>query len=438
MKRARVARQARPAISNLSHSHAEDSWIRKLGPGLITGAADDDPSGIATYSQAGARFGFGLLWTILLTYPLMVSIQLISAMIGRVSGHGLASNIRRLYPRWLLYSIVGLLIVANTINIAADLAAMGDAVRLVVGGNAHAYLIGIGLLSAALQVFIPYSRYVGILKWLTMALFAYVATVFAVRVPWTEVLHRTVVPALSLEPDYVTTVVAIFGTTISPYLFFWQASQEVEEEIADPDALPLKKAPRAQIKTVLQRINIDTYVGMAVSNLVAFFIVVTAAVTLYAHGITDVRSSAQAASALKPIAGQFAFVLFTLGIVGTGLLAIPVLAGSAAYAIAGALNWNSSLEHAPSAAKGFYAVIAFSMLAGVAIGCAPVDPMKALYYSAVINGVISVPIMAVMMSMSSRREIMGHLVITKKLKFLGWLCTATMAAAALAMLIYRQ
>src|SRR5471032_1311809 len=267
-------------------SPAKVSWLAKLGPGLITGAADDDPSGIATYSQAGAQFGFGMLWTVLLTYPLMVGIQVISAKIGRVSGHGLATNIRRHYPAWLLYAIVGLLLVANTINIAADVAAMGQALRLLAGGPAQLYALGFGLLSLLLQVFIPYRNYVRILKWLTVALLAYVATVLVVRVPWLTVLHDTLLPPLSWKAAYLTTVVAVFGTTISPYLFFWQASQEVEDMQADPHALALKRAPH-QVSANFNRIKADTVIGMGFSNLVAFCIILTTAVTLHAHGIAD-------------------------------------------------------------------------------------------------------------------------------------------------------
>jgi len=415
--------------------NVKDSWLSELGPGLITGAADDDPSGIATYSQAGAQFGFALAWTVLLTYPLMIGIQVVSAKIGSVSGHGLATNIRKHYPRWLLYVIVGLLVAANTINIAADLSAMGDAVKLVAGGNSHVYVIVLGLLSAGLQIFVPYRRYVGILKWLTLALFAYVGTVFVVEVPWAEVVHQVLLPKWSWSPEYVTTLVAILGTTISPYLFFWQASQEVEDTLADPERVPLKRAPVARVKAAFRRIKIDTYVGMAVSNLVAFFIIVTAAVTLFAHGITDVQSSAQAASALKPVAGELAFALFSLGIVGTGLLAIPVLAGSAAYAVAGTFKWKNSLEHAPSAAKEFYGIIAVAMLGGILIGFLPIDPIKALYWSAVMNGVIAVPIMVVMMLLAARPDVMGTLVISRRLKILGWIGTGAMALAAIAMFV---
>lgn len=411
---------------------SEGSWVKKLGPGLITGAADDDPSGIATYSQAGAQFGFSMLWTVLFTYPLMVGIQVVSARIGRVSGHGLAANIREHYPAWLLYSIVGLLLIANTINIAADVAAMGDALKLLIGGRTHFYAIGFGVMSLILQIFIPYRRYVRVLKWLTLALLAYVATVFVVHTPWMLVLTGTLLPHLSWKPQYITTVVAVFGTTISPYLFFWQASQEVEEQQINPQAKPLRDAPD-QAKANFRRIKVDTYIGMGFSNLVAFFIMLTTAVTLNAHGVTDIQTSAQAATALRPIAGEFAFWLFSAGIIGTGLLAIPVLAGSAAYAMAGAFNWKHGLELEPMGAKRFYGIIAISTLIGVALCFTPIDPIKALYWSAVINGIISVPIMALMMLMAVRPEIMGRFVITLRLKILGWVCTGAMTLAVIAM-----
>jgi len=409
-----------------------DSVLAKLGPGLITGAADDDPSGIATYSQAGAQFGFNMLWTILLTYPLMCGIQIVSARIGRVSGHGLASNIARHYPRPLLYFIIGSLLVANCINIGADLAAMGEATKLLLGGQAKWYAIIFGVASVLLQVFIPYQRYVRVLKWLTLALLAYVATIFVVRIPWGEVMFSTFVPHLSLKPEYITTIVAVFGTTISPYLFFWQASQEVEELRAKPNETALLKAPLQAVRS-MKRINIDTFIGMGFSNMVAFSIMLTTAVTLHMHGHTDIQSSAQAASALKPIAGEFAFLLFSLGIIGTGLLAIPVLAGSSAYAIAGSFKWKNSLEHKPAEARGFYGVIAISTVIGVVLSLSNVDPIKALFWSAVINGVISVPVMSIMMLMAAKAEVMGQFVISRRLKALGWLATAMMAIAVLAM-----
>ena len=407
-------------------------WFKKLGPGLITGAADDDPSGIATYSQAGAQFGLNMLWTVVFTYPLMAGIQMISARIGRVSGHGLASNIRQHYPAWLLYSIVGLLLIANTINIAADIAAMADALKLLMGGRIHFYAIGIGLLSLLLQILIPYRRYVRVLKWLTLSLMAYVATVFVVQIPWLQVLSASLWPHLSWQPQYVMTVVAVFGTTISPYLLFWQASQEVEEQLMNPGQEPLIVAPK-QAPDNFKRIKIDTYIGMGFSNLVAFFIILTTAVTLNLHGITDIQTSAQAARALRPIAGEFAYFLFSAGIIGTGLLAIPVLAGSAAYAMAGAFEWSSSLALEPMRAKGFYSIIATSTLIGVALCFTAIDPIKALYWSAVINGVISVPIMVLMLLMASRPEIMGEFTLNPGLKLMGWLCAGVMAVAVIAM-----
>ena len=411
------------------------AWLSRLGPGLITGAADDDPSGIATYSQAGAQFGFGLLWTVLFTYPLMVGIQVVSARIGLVTGHGLATNVRRHYPKPLLYCIVALLLVANIINIAADIAAMGDAMRLVLGGPAHWYAVGFGVLSAALQVLIPYTRYVRMLKWLTLALLAYVATVFVVQVPWGALAAGLLVfPRLPWKPAYITTIVAVFGTTISPYLFFWQASQEVEDLHGRPGARALKYAPAsAAARASLERIKTDTWFGMGFSNLVAFAIMLTVAVTLHQHGVTDIASSAQAAEALRPIAGEAAFFLFALGIVGTGMLAIPVLAGSAAYAMAGSFDWPGSLEDKPALAPHFYAIIVLATLLGVALIFAPIDPLKALYWSAVVNGVVSIPIMAVMMLMAARRDIMGALTVSTRLKVLGWSCTGVMTVAVVAM-----
>ncbi|CAN7597650.1 divalent metal cation transporter [Pseudoduganella sp. LjRoot289] len=408
------------------------TWLSKLGPGLITGAADDDPSGIATYSQAGAQFGLSMLWTILFTYPLMVGIQVVSAKIGRVSGKGLAGNIREHFPAWLVYAIVGLLLVANTINIAADVSAMGEAMTLIAGGQPHWYTALFGLVSLLLQVFIPYRRYVHFLKWLTLALLAYVATILTISVPWLAVARAAVLPQLEWSPAYVTTMVAVFGTTISPYLFFWQASQEVEELQACPNSQPLREAP-GQARANFHRIKVDTVIGMGFSNLVAFFIMLTTAVTLHMHGVHDIDTSAQAAAALRPLAGEFAFALFSAGIIGTGLLAVPVLAGSAAYAMAGALRWKKGLEHPPSQARKFYSIIAISTLAGIALGFTEIDPIKALYWSAVVNGVISVPIMAVMMLMAGRTSIMGKFVVKGRLRLLGWGATGVMALAVLTM-----
>ncbi len=419
------------------HHHAippdDTPWSKRLGPGLITGAADDDPSGIATYSQSGAQFGFQLLWTLLLTWPLMVGIQSVSARIGRVTGDGLAGNLKRMYSPWLLYSVVSLLTVANTVNIAADLAAMADSVQLLAGGPHAVWVIAFGAVSVLLQVFIPYVRYVRMLKWLTLALFTYVGTVFSVQIPWGEVLRSLIMPAIPFNRDYLTTLVAILGTTISPYLFFWQASQEVEDLKADPHAQPLREAPQ-QARQHLRRIAIDNWVGMGMSNLVAFFIMLTTAATLYVHGITDIQSSRDAALALKPIAGNFAFLLFAAGIIGTGMLAVPVLAGSAAYAVAGAFGWRTGLDLRLGLGWRFYGIIATSTLIGAAIGISEIDPMRALYWAAVLNGVASVPIMVVMMRLATRPEVMGPFVVKRRLKWMGWTATAAMGVAVALML----
>ena len=406
--------------------------LKRLGPGLVTGAADDDPSGIATYSQAGAQFGFGMLWSLFFTLPLMIGIQIVSARIGRVTGHGLAANIREHYPPWLLHGVVGLLLAANTINIAVDLGAMAAALRLLIGGSSHLAIVAFAMVSLGLQVFIPFPRYAPILKWLTLTLFAYVATAFVVHVPWSEVLLRTFVPPVERGRDYLFTLVAVFGTTISPYLFFWQASQEVEEQRAGPGEAPLRIAP-AQARAHLNRIKLDTYVGMLFSNTVAFFIMLTAAATFNAHGITDIQSSAEAAQALRPLAGHFAFALFAAGIIGTGMLAIPVLAGSAAYAVAESFRWPIGLGLRLAEARGFYAILTVATLVGVLLNFTAIPPVRALIWAAVINGVISVPIMAVMMLMAVRPEIMGRFTIKRPLKILGWLATTIMALAVAAM-----
>jgi NRAMP (natural resistance-associated macrophage protein)-like metal ion transporter len=408
--------------------------LRALGPGLITGAADDDPSGIATYSQAGAQFGFAITWTLLFTYPLMVAIQEISARIGRTTGMGIAANLRRHYPNWTLQCIVMLLIIANTINIGADLGAMGEAVSLLIGGPKLLYVVGFGVLCAALQVYIPYSRYVSVLKWLTFALFAYFGTVMVVKVPWVEAARGFFIPTFSAKAEFWTVVVAIFGTTISPYLFFWQASQEVEEINDIAERKPLVIAPY-QGPDAIDRIRTDTYIGMAFSNLVALAIMFTTAATLHAAGTTDIQTSSQAAEALKPIAGPLAFAIFTLGIVGTGLLAVPVLAGSAAYALCESRNWPTGLARKPLQAKAFYATIVIATLSGTAITFSPLDPIKALFWSAVINGVVAVPVMAMMMFIISNEKIMGKFVLIGGLKYFGWLATAVMAAAAASMAV---
>lgn len=406
--------------------------LRTLGPGLITGAADDDPSGIATYSQAGAQFGLNMLWTVVLTYPLMVAIQSISARIGRVTGHGLSTNLARVFPGWLVMSLVALLFIGNAINIGADLAAMGAAARLVTGWNEHALTIGFAIVSLGLQIFVPYHRYVKLLKWLTMALFAYVAVVFTVKIDWAQVALHTVWPQLP-KSGWIVVVVAVFGTTISPYLFFWQSSEEVEDEQAKGEA-PLIEDP-TDAPDELERIRWDTLVGMGVSNLIAFFIILTTAVTLHAHGVTDIQTSAQAAEALRPVAGELAFFLFAAGIVGTGLLAVPVLAGSVGYALGELRGWKCGLEHKPTEAKAFYAVIAVAVVTGLVVDYSGLDPIKALFWSAVINGVISVPIMAAMMVVASRKAQMGDFVATPAQKVFGWLATIVMAAAVIGMFV---
>ncbi|MDP9127210.1 MAG: divalent metal cation transporter [Pseudomonadota bacterium] len=404
-----------------------------LGPGLITGASDDDPSGIATYSQVGAQFGYSIGWTLIFTYPLMCVIQLISAEIGRVTGHGIAGNLRRHYRALWLYSLVALLVIANVINIGADLGAMGAALKLLIGGPAHFYVAIFGVISVLLEIFMRYARYVSILKWLTLSLFAYVATVFTVHVPWGTVAQELFWPTLSFNSAYLTAVLAVFGTTISPYLFFWQAGSEVEREREIPGRNALKDTP-SKAKSEMRRMKIDTFVGMFFSNLVAVFIVLTTAATLHASGQTDIQTSAQAAEALKPLAGRFAYCLFALGIIGTGLLALPVLSGSAAYALGEAFQWPVGLAKKPYKARAFYGTIAVATLLGGALNLTPIDPVKALFWSAVLNGVVAVPIMAMLMFMAANKAVMGRYTITTVTKVLGWVATFVMALVAVGMM----
>ncbi len=411
--------------------HALRRYLRQLGPGLITGAADDDPSGIATYSQAGAQFGYSLLWSLVFTLPLMTAIQIVSARIGYVSGQGLAANMKRAFPRPVLLLLVGLLLVANTLNIAADIAAMGEALRLLLGGSAHVYALTFGLASVVMQVFLPYQSYVRWLKWLTLALLAYVGVVGVLHLDWADVLWRTIRPELSWNRDMLLTLIAVFGTTISPYLFFWQAGQEMEDRRAGPG----EPHTPAEVRAHLRRIKIDSNIGMGFSNLIAFFIMLSAAATLHVAGITDIQTSAQAVLALKPLAGEQAALLFALGIIGTGLLAVPVLAGSAAYAVAEVAGWRGSLslKLERGEGRGFYGVIAAATLGGVALCFSPMDPVKELFWSAVFNGIAAVPIMAAMMVLASRTQIMGTHVIGHRLRRTGWLATGVMAVAVLAM-----
>ena len=406
----------------------------RLGPGLITGAADDDPSGLATYSQAGAAYGAGLLWSLAFTTPLMIAVQMVSARIGWVTGRGLAANLCRVMPRGLAVLLVALLVLANTLNIAADVAAMGEALQLVAGGLLHGHALLFGLACALLPVWLNYEAMVRVLKWLTLALLAYVAVVFALHVNWGQVLTHTLVPTLAGGGSYWTMVVAVLGTTISPYLFFWQAAQESEQrqQLERSGGVPVES--RAFMAEHLYRIKLDTVFGMLFSNLIAFCVMLATAITLNGHGITEIQTTRDAALALRPIAGDFAFALFALGVIGTGMLAVPVLAGSAAYAVADVFEWRAGLDHSAGEARGFYAVLVAATLIGTAIDFTPLDPIKALLWSAVANGVVAVPIMVAMMWLGSRREILGAHTLTRRHRVLGWIATATMAAAVAAML----
>lgn len=432
-------RQADPSTTPPVPRNPRASWKRPqvrlrdvLGPGLITGASDDDPSGIATYSQAGAQFGYGLGWTMLFTYPLMSVVQMISARIGRTTGHGIAGNLCRHYSPSLTLAVVIPVLIANTINIGANLGAMGDATALVAGGPPWLFLIAFALFCALSEVFMRYGNYVRVLKWLTLALLAYVATLFLVDIPWDRAATIMTIPMIEPGSAALVMIVAILGTTISPYLFFWQASQEAEDVHEFDGREPLKCDPQDG-RSELKRIELDTLIGMAASNFVALSIILTCAATLNANGITEIHTSADAAAALEPVAGQYASTVFALGIVGTGLLAVPVLAGSAAYAIGEALRLPVGLGRKPMRAKAFYGTILAATGIGALINFTPIDPIDALYYSAVINGVVAVPVMAVMMLMSTRKSIMGVFTITTGMAVLGWAATLAMGIAVVAM-----
>ena len=400
-------------------------FLESLGPGLVTGAADDDPSGIATYSQIGAQFGYGLAWTMLFSFPLMAVIQAVSARIGCVTGFGIAQNLRRHYPRWLLRTVVLLLLVANVINLGADLGAMGAAIALLIGGPTQLYAVLFGVACILLEVFISYARYAVILKWATLSLFAYVGVVFTAHVPWGSAIYGTLVPTFALDRAHTMAMVAVLGTTISPYLFFRQAGQEVEE-LHRRHVKPLCITPRSA-GAELTRIRNDTIIGMGVSNLIALFIIFATAATLHTSGVTDIQTSSQAAEALRPIAGNFTFALFALGIVGTGMLAVPVLAGSAAYAVSEVFGWTEGLDRRPREAKAFYATIGAATLCGAALNFTAVDPIQALYWSAVVNGVLAAPVMAVMMVIAVNPRIMGRLTLPMPMVVGGWLATFVMA-----------
>jgi NRAMP (natural resistance-associated macrophage protein)-like metal ion transporter len=437
------AAESGPSIQSASAAVAAASaesvsWLQRtlklFDPGLVTGAADDDPSGIATYSSVGAQFGPSMLWTMPLIYPFMAAIQEISARLGRVTGRGIAGNMRRFYPAWMLYVIVALLIIANVINIGADIGAMGAALNLLIGGPVHLYCALFALVSVVLQVRIPYKTYSRILKWLTFSLFAYVGTIFVVQINWAEVVRGTFIPTISLKGEYLAALIAVLGTTISPYLLFWQSGEEVEQMESEPKEKPLRRAPD-QAPEQLQRIKIDTYFGMAFSNVIAYFIILTAAATLHTHGKTDINTAAEAAEALRPIAGPFAAFLFSLGIVGTGLLALPVLGGSAAYVVGEALKWPVGLERKAKEAKAFYSVLAIATLIGLTLNFTKLDPIKALVWAAIINGITAAPVMCFMMLLASHPKIMGRLTLPFYLKILGWLAAGIMALAAAGMLL---
>lgn len=411
----------------------KDHPLSRVGPGLITGVADDDPSGIATYSQAGAQFGLNMLWTMPLAFPLMSAMQSMCARIGRVTGKGLAANIKTAFSPIVLLGVVMLLLIANILNIAADVAAMGEVAELVTGFDRHIMTALFVLATLLLQVLVPYHRYVSFLKWLTLSLLAYAAVLFTVHVPWSEVAFRTVRPHLSLDADAAAVVVGVFGTTISPYLFFWQASEEIEDMQASGAISLVNDARDADVE--LRRIRWDTWSGMLYSDITAYFIILATAVTLNAAGITNIETAAQAASALRPLAGDYAFVLFALGILGVGLIGVPVLAGSAAYALSEAMDWKWGLERKATDARGFYGVIAVSVLAGMLIQYSPISPMKALFWSAVINGIVAVPLMIVVIVLVSRKSVMGAFTAERSVIVLGWIATAIMGAAAVRMLI---
>ncbi|WP_221791780.1 NRAMP family divalent metal transporter [Aquisediminimonas sediminicola] len=403
------------------------AFLKRLGPGLVTGAADDDPSGIGTHSQVGAEFGYGLAWTFLFSFPLMVVIQEVAGKIGRVTGRGIAQNLRRHYPKSLMWFIVSLLIIANVINLGADLSAMGAALHLLAGGNAAIYTLGFGIICVVLEVMLSYPRYAKALKWTTLSLFTYVAVVMVAGVPWGEALTALVVPDIEWNAAYATALVAILGTTISPYLFFWQAGQEIEEQHRH-HAKPLCITPK-EAGPELARIRIDTLTGMAFSSIISLAIVFATAATLHANGITDIETSAQAAEALRPIAGNFAFALFALGIIGTGMLAVPVLAGSAAYAVTEMTGRAGSLDAKLLDARLFYATIAVTTMLGTMLNYTGIDPARALYWAAVVNGVLAAPLMAVMMLIVRNKRAMGRLAASDGMMILGWTATAVMAIA---------
>ena len=425
---------SRAVILQTIWNRLKEHPLSRVGPGLITGVADDDPSGIATYSQAGAQFGLNMLWTMPLAFPLMAAIQSMCARIGRVTGKGLAANIKTTFPPVVLYGVVALLLIANVLNIAADVAAMGEVAELVSGIDRHLMTAFFVITTLLLQIFIPYHRYVFFLKWLTLSLVAYAGVLFTVHVPWGRVALRSVWPSFTLNSNSAAVIVGVFGTTISPYLFFWQASEEVEDMQTRRGAEPLLRDTPAAV-TELRRIKWDTWSGMLYSDLTAYFIILATAVTLHVAGVTDINTAAQAASALRPLAGEFAYLLFALGILGVGLIGVPVLAGSGAYALSEVMGWKEGLERKATDARGFYSIIAVSVLAGLVIQYSPISPMKALFWSAVINGVVAVPLMVVIILLVSKKSVMGAYTASKTLVILGWIATVVMGLAAAWMFI---
>ena len=407
--------------------------LRHLGPGLISGVSDDDPSGIATYSQAGAMLGYAACWIMLLCYPLMAITQEISARIGRATGTGVVGVIRRHYPTWILKPIVGLVVFANVVNLGADLGAMAEVLRLLIGGSPHLYVVLFGVLCAGLLTVFRFETYVGFMKWASLSLFAYFLTAFSVPIPWERVLYHTIVPSLPHSAAAVAVFVAVMGTSISPYLFVWQSSLEGERARGRPK-LRRHSATGMLASEEVNRIRIDTYIGMAVATLVAYAVIVTVATTLHASGITDIETSAQAAEALRPATGPFAYAVFSLGIIGTGLLAVPMLASSAAYAIAEGRRWPVGLARAPHEARAFYGCILAATVAGVAMNFTRIDPIRALFWSAIVNGLLAVPVLVLMMLIAVKPAIMGRLVLSWRLKALGWTATAILAATAIALL----
>lgn len=408
-------------------------FFAELGPGLITGAADDDPSGISTYSVTGAAFGLMPLWTALFSFPLMAAVQLMCARLGLVAGCGLAAIIRRQYPRWVLWTACSVLIVANVFNIGADLGGMAEATEMMTGVRAYFWTPVYALLLVSLLLFSTYRQIARIFKWLTLVLFAYILAAFLAHPDWGAVLRATFIPHIELSSAFLATFVAILGTTISPYLFFWQASQEVEDERAHGRTTLEERegATAAELRVA----RTDVFTGMFFSNLVMYFIILTTAATLHAHGITDIETARDAADALRPLAGNGAYLLFTLGLIGTGILAVPVLAGSAAYALAEADNWSGSLEDRPRISRKFYSVVAVSMLLGLALNFVGFNAVKMLFYSAVLNGVLAPPLIVLVILLTSNPKIMGECVSSRPLQYLGWAAAAIMTAAAIGMFI---